>query len=114
MEGQLVYVDVKDAPDRGILDDPGRLQTLVSNACDLGRAEVRQVVSERFDPQGVTVAAVLAESHATLHTYPEEAAYAVDVFTCGRKANASEIAAVIVGVLGGRSRWTHVVRGNRD
>lgn len=34
---------------------------------------------------GVTVFAVIAESHISVHTYPEERYAAVDIFTCGAK-----------------------------
>jgi S-adenosylmethionine decarboxylase len=47
---------------------------------------VLQIVSKRFEPQGVTVLALLSESHASIHTYPEVGAMFVDVFTCGDRA----------------------------
>jgi S-adenosylmethionine decarboxylase len=50
-------------------------------------ATVQSVVSKRFEPQGVTVLALLSESHASVHTYPEIGAMFVDVFTCGDKAD---------------------------
>jgi len=37
----------------------------------------------RFDPHGFTMIALLSESHASIHTYPEYASCFVDVFTCG-------------------------------
>jgi S-adenosylmethionine decarboxylase len=42
-----------------------------------------QLASQKFSPQGVTAIAVLAESHASLHTYPESAVVFWDCFTCG-------------------------------
>lgn len=36
-----------------------------------------------FQPVGVTAAAILSESHLTVHTWPEEHYVAVDLFTCG-------------------------------
>jgi S-adenosylmethionine decarboxylase proenzyme len=36
-----------------------------------------------FPPNGLTVAYLLSESHACLHTYPECGACFVDIFTCG-------------------------------
>ena len=33
---------------------------------------------------GVTAVALLSESHASLHTYPEHEYVAIDVFSCGR------------------------------
>ena len=40
---------------------------------------------ERFQPQGVTGLAVLAESHFSVHSWPEHGYLAADVFTCGPK-----------------------------
>lgn len=37
----------------------------------------------KFEPQGLTALALLAESHMSIHTYPEMGYAAVDVFTCG-------------------------------
>jgi S-adenosylmethionine decarboxylase proenzyme len=43
------------------------------------------IVGERFhqfDPQGVTGAVILAESHLAIHTWPEMGAVTVDVYVC--------------------------------
>jgi S-adenosylmethionine decarboxylase len=37
----------------------------------------------KFDPQGITGIVLLAESHISIHTWPERGEAAVDVFTCG-------------------------------
>ncbi len=37
-----------------------------------------------FEPQGITALALLAESHISIHTWPEAGYAAVDVFTCGQ------------------------------
>jgi S-adenosylmethionine decarboxylase len=50
--------------------------------------------------QGVTAIAVLAESHISLHEWPEHRFVAFDVFVCGR-ANPESAIAVI------RSRFPH-------
>jgi len=53
------------------------------SACHAAGATVLQHTHHKFEPQGVTVVVVLAESHASIHTYPElEKAY-VDFMTCG-------------------------------
>ena len=38
-----------------------------------------------FEPMGVTGAAMLAESHIMIHTWPEHGYAAIDVFTCGKE-----------------------------
>ena len=39
--------------------------------------------SHQFEPQGVTVVYALAESHISIHTFPETQSCALDVYTCG-------------------------------
>lgn len=36
-----------------------------------------------FEPHGITAVCLLSESHASIHTYPEEKSVFVDLFTCG-------------------------------
>lgn len=38
-----------------------------------------------FSPQGVTGAAIVAESHIIIHTWPEHGYAAIDIFTCGKE-----------------------------
>lgn len=43
----------------------------------------------QFDPYGVTSVILLAESHISIHTWPEQdGSAAVDIFTCGDPKNA--------------------------
>ena len=55
-------------------------------AAVLAGATVREVVCHEFTPEGCSVIVVLAESHLSVHTYPECGYVAVDVFTCGSTA----------------------------
>lgn len=69
--------------DAGLLDDLAHLEVALKRALAASGATILEMSSHRFVPQGVTILALLAESHASLHTYPEHAAVFVDVFTCG-------------------------------
>jgi len=42
--------------------------------------------SHKFSPQGVSCIVVIAESHLSIHTWPEFKQAQVDVFTCGNNA----------------------------
>jgi len=66
-----------------LLDDEKTLRNLVERAAAESGATVLSVVSHKFAPLGVTVIAMLAESHASLHTYPESGDVFWDCFTCG-------------------------------
>lgn len=46
-------------------------------------ATILGVRSHQFEPEGATVVVLLAESHASLHTWPENNAACIDIFTCG-------------------------------
>jgi S-adenosylmethionine decarboxylase len=66
-----------------LLDDEQYLIKLLESAAVLAGATVVQTVSKKFKPQGVTVICLLAESHISIHTWPEEGKAAVDLYTCG-------------------------------
>ncbi len=66
-----------------ILDDQSRLEALVRRAAEATGATVLGIQAHHFEPHGVTVLALLAESHMSLHSYPETGAVFVDCFTCG-------------------------------
>jgi S-adenosylmethionine decarboxylase proenzyme len=66
-----------------ILNDEARICELAKAAAIASRATVLNVASHHFSPQGVTAVVLLAESHASLHTYPEAGIVFWDCFTCG-------------------------------
>lgn len=84
------------------LNDGAALCGLLRRAVERAGATVLQEHIEQFTPQGVTVLLVLAESHASIHTYPEHGVYMADVFTCGDvepESAAREIAAALGGAV---------------
>ena len=66
------------------LNDEIFLRCKINNASKLARASVLNVVSNKFEPFGVTAIALLAESHLSIHTWPESQYAAIDIFTCGK------------------------------
>ena len=72
-----------------IPDDLKEFEGILREACVISGAVVRKVgsVGDEFTPQGVTVAAVLQESHGVIDTWPEFATLTFDIFTCGDQAD---------------------------
>ena len=66
------------------LNDESFLRCTLNKAAKLAKAKVLNLISYKFDPQGVTAIALLAESHISIHTWPESNYSAVDIFTCGQ------------------------------
>ena len=70
--------------DREKLNDESFVRCILNRAAKLANATVLNLISNKFEPQGVTAIALLAESHISIHTWPESNYSAVDVFTCGQ------------------------------
>ena len=65
------------------LNDESFLRCTLNKSAKLANATVLNLISNKFEPQGVTAIALLAESHISIHTWPESKYSAVDIFTCG-------------------------------
>ena len=57
--------------DREKLNDESFLRCILNRAAKLANATVLNLISNKFEPQGVTAIALLAESHISIHTWPE-------------------------------------------
>ena len=66
------------------LNDESFLRCTLNRAAKVAKATVLNLISNKFEPQGVTAIALLAESHISIHTWPESNYSAVDIFTCGQ------------------------------
>ena len=66
------------------LNDESFLRCIINHAAKLANANVLNLISNKFEPQGVTAIALLAESHLSIHTWPESGYSAIDIFTCGQ------------------------------
>ncbi len=69
--------------DQNKLNDEAFLRTTITTAAKSAGAQLLNLITHRFEPYGVTGLALLAESHISIHTWPENGYAAVDVFTCG-------------------------------
>ena len=77
------------------LDDEAFLRTSITTAANIAGATLLNLITHRFEPQGVTGLALLAESHISIHTWPESGYAAVDVFTCGDHTMPEQACAVL-------------------
>jgi S-adenosylmethionine decarboxylase len=87
---------------QAVLDDLKYLENaLVSAAREAGATVIDQSFHQ-FAPQGVSGVVLIAESHLSLHTWPEHAYAAVDIFTCGTTVKIEVAADVLITKLGSR------------
>ncbi|GAA2347101.1 adenosylmethionine decarboxylase [Saccharopolyspora halophila] len=100
--------------DPQLLDDERFLREVLHNALEQSDATVCQMIAERFEPQGVTVLALLSESHASLHTYPEDGSIFIDVFTCGHTAKPEKAVSLLADALKPTGQNVQSIRRGKD
>jgi len=68
----------------GLLTDSGRIDALLRGAAEAAGAHVLHSHFHTFgEAMGVTGVVLLAESHISIHTWPECGFAAADIFMCG-------------------------------
>jgi len=77
-----ILFTLKDCPSN-LLNDEGKIRDTLYAASKECSSTLLALHSHKFHPQGVTAIAMLAESHISIHTWPERGTAVCDVFTCG-------------------------------
>ena len=68
-----------------VLDNTDIIKQLMLQAAKEANTTIINYYFHKFAPQGVSGAIIIAESHLSIHTWPEEGYAAIDIFTCGDK-----------------------------
>ncbi|MDO8424474.1 MAG: adenosylmethionine decarboxylase [bacterium] len=69
-----------------IIDDAEKIREILVEAVKRANNTPLEFVVHKFHPQGVTGIVLLAESHISIHTWPEFNYVALDIYTCGDKS----------------------------
>ena len=63
---------------------PSFFEKIVYKIAKKSKVTVLELSRHKFEPQGFTLVALLAESHMSFHTFPEKNIISFDFFTCGK------------------------------
>lgn len=69
--------------DTNSISSTEKVEEVMLRAAELSKTTVVKQFFHEFSPHGVSGVLIIAESHFTIHTWPEFAYAAVDIFTCG-------------------------------
>ncbi len=69
--------------DPEFINDSDTLKEVLLEAVKRSGAQIITPVFHQFSPCGVSGVVVIAESHFSIHTWPEYGYCALDIFTCG-------------------------------
>lgn len=70
-----------------IIDDVAKIKKILIEAVKKANNTPLECIFHKFEPQGVTGVVLLAESHISIHTWPEVNYIALDIYTCGDKSS---------------------------
>lgn len=84
--GRHLVVEYSEC-DKLKLNDVRYLEDAMNEAVRKSGATIVRSVFHRYNPQGVSGVVVIAESHISIHTWPEYGYAAVDFFTCGESVD---------------------------
>ena len=94
------------------LNDESFLRCTLNRAGKLAKAKILHLISNKFEPQGVTAIALLAESHISIHTWPESNYSAVDIFTCGQNMMPEQASQYLIESLMAEEHSLRVIERN--
>ena len=80
-----ILFDLNDCPS-DLLDNEDFVRFSAWNAVKESKSELINLTCHKFKPQGITALAMLADSHLSIHTWPEKGIAKCDIFTCGTKS----------------------------
>ena len=92
--GTHLLIELKDCNPE-ILKNLEKVRSVLVSAAKKAKATIIDFSFREFQPFGISGIVVIAESHLTIHTWPEYRYAAVDIFTCGDHIK-SEVAASYV------------------
>jgi S-adenosylmethionine decarboxylase proenzyme len=84
--GRQILVEFYDCDEDVFADEVAFRQHMLDAVAASGATIVSDTF-HHFSPFGVSGVVVIAESHVTIHTWPEYRYAAVDIFTCGETIN---------------------------
>ena len=81
-----ILFDLEECP-YDLLNDERFVRNSLFHASIESNSEILKIDFHKFHPQGVTGYALLADSHLSIHTWPEKGVAKCDIFTCGDKCD---------------------------
>ena len=109
--GIHLIVELKEC-DSGLLNNLAYVRNSMIEAAEGIGATVIDDTFHQFAPLGVTGVVAIAESHLTIHTWPEYGYAAVDIFTCGDSIAPRDAAKFLIDKLNAQdSSITELQRG---
>ncbi len=93
--GTHLLVELRDCKP-GCISNVKQVTDAMVGAAKAANATIVDVSFHEFNPFGISGMVIIAESHLSIHTWPEYNYAAVDIFTCGDVINPGDAARYLI------------------
>lgn len=80
--GKHMILDITDIKNMNLLNSVEQIKFMFDTICEKYDYTILSKNEYEFEPHGITVLYMLAESHISIHTFPEKNYAAMDIYTC--------------------------------
>jgi S-adenosylmethionine decarboxylase proenzyme len=108
--GKHILLELYDCP-QVMMSDTQALEDHLCQAAEVMGATLVDKRFHQFSPYGVSGVVIIQESHLTIHTWPEYAYAAIDIFTCGEIDLEAGVEYLKKALQSGRSACQQIERG---
>ena len=109
--GRHLLIELFDC-DSDAINNLEAVKGALVEAAKRAHATIVDVVFHEFNPFGISGVVVIAESHLSIHTWPEYRYAAVDIFSCGETLRPEVAASYLVEQFGAeRTSMVEMQRG---
>ncbi|MFZ5907510.1 MAG: adenosylmethionine decarboxylase [Nitrospirota bacterium] len=100
--GTHLLVELREC-NHEILKSLEKVRNALVSAAQEAKATIVDISFHEFNPFGISGVVVIAESHLTIHTWPEYDYAAVDIFTCGDTIKPEVAASYLIQQFGSKN-----------
>ena len=93
--GNHLLIELRDCNPE-VLKSLEKVQDALVSAAKQAAATIVDISFHKFNPFGISGMVIIAESHLSIHTWPEYGYAAVDIFTCGDTIKPQEAASYLI------------------
>lgn len=101
MVGKHLFADVYNIINCECLEKVETIQPLLKKIIEEMKLNVVGEVHKQFEPIGATCIYLLAESHLSIHTFPEGKYCSIDLYCCNDKINMKDVLDIIYNFFNG-------------
>ena len=111
--GHHFIVEATDC-DKEILKNVEKIRDIFLKAAKESNMTIKGDFFFRFSPEGVSGTVIVAESHLSIHTWPNEGYAAIDVYTCGNSQPEKAVDYILKELKAKKAHITEIKRGIKE